>query len=333
MQNYLAKIIKGENLSEAEAGEIAQKMLSGELNEIEIAAFLVALATKGESEDEIVGMVRVLREKMIKVEDFADSLDTCGTGGDCSRTINVSTISAFVCAAAGVKVAKHGNRSISSDCGSFDVLEALGAKINLSPEQAKICLEQAGIACLFAPNFHPAFKYVMPVRKALGVRTIFNFLGPLLNPAGATHQLIGVSSHEMAEKLGKILIRLGSKKVILVHSQDGLDEISTAASTNIDEFNQNQAIKSYNINPDKVFALNEVRGGGAKANAEIMRKILAGFGSEAQNEIIILNAGMALYAAEAVSDFEAGKDRAREILKNKSGLKKLEEFIEASNSF
>ncbi len=327
IKKYLQKIIQKQDLTEQEASDITQQLVKGELQDAQIAAFLVALAMKGESVDEVVGMVRVLREYMISIDGVDYALDTCGTGGDGANTINVSTIVAFVCAAAGVPIAKHGNRSISSKCGSFDVLEELGVNINLTPAQAKNCLEKIGITCLFAPIFHPAFKHIMPTRQALGVRTIFNFLGPLLNPAHATHQLIGVSSHTIAQKLGQILMRLGSKKIILVHSEDGLDEISVSSPTHIDEFTQGKKSKTYTIKPDKLFSLDKIKGGDAKENAQIMKDILAGNGSEAQNEMIKINAGMALFAADAVDSFEAGQEKAYKIIKSGDGLKKLEELI------
>ncbi|MFA4831557.1 MAG: anthranilate phosphoribosyltransferase, partial [Patescibacteria group bacterium] len=231
MKHHLATILKGNDLTQKEAFEVMDCMARGEAGEAETAAFLIALAMKGETIDEVAGMVRAMRGQMISIDVGYDTLDTCGTGGDGAGTINVSTIAAFVCAAAGVKVAKHGNRSVSSKCGSFDVLEKVGVKIDLGPDEVKKCLDQTGIACLFAPNFHPAMKRVAPVRRALGIRTVFNFMGPLLNPVRATHQLIGVSSREMAEKLGSILMKLGSKRVILVNGDDGLDEISIAAPT------------------------------------------------------------------------------------------------------
>ena len=323
----LQKLINKQNLTEQETSDATEHIASGELREAQIAAFLIGLTIKGETIDEVIGMIWVLRQHMTSVDGVDYALDTCGTGGDGASTINVSTIVAFVCAAAGVPIAKHGNRSISSKCGSFDVLEELGVQINLTPEQAKDSLEKIGITCLFAPNFHPAFKHIMPTRKALGVRTIFNFLGPLLNPAHATHQLIGVASRDMAQKLGEILMRLGSKKVILVHSQDGLDEISIASPTYVYEYRQGAEPKSYTITPDKLFSLKEIKGGDIKENAQIVKNILASQGTEAQNEMIIMNAGMALFAADAVDSFEAGKEKADEILKNGGGFKKLEELI------
>ena len=332
VSSQLQKLAQKQNLTETEISNITQQLVKGELPNEEAKEFLTLLTAKGETADEIVGMVRVLRESMVKIDGIDYALDTCGTGGDGANTINVSTIVAFVCAAAGVPIAKHGNRSISSKCGSFDVLEELGVNINLNAEQAKNCLDQVGIACLFAPNFHPAFKHIMPVRKALGVRTIFNFLGPLLNPALATHQLIGVSSQAMAQKLGEILIRLGSKKIILVHSQDGLDEISIAAPTNVYEFTQDAEAKSYVVKPEKIFSLDNVKGGDVKENAQIMTNILQGKGSEAQNEMIELNAGMAMFAANAVDSFEDGIKKAEEILNSGNGFKKLEELIKVSNS-
>lgn len=331
IKTQLQKLIQKQDLTEQEASDITEQIIKGELQDAQIAAFLVALAMKGESVDEVVGMVRVLRKHMISLDGIDYALDTCGTGGDNSNTINVSTIIAFICAYDGVPVAKHGNRSISSKCGSFDVLEELGVKIDLSAAQAKKCFEEIGMTCLFAPNFHPAFKNIMPVRQAIGVRTIFNFLGPLLNPARATHQLIGVSSHAMAQKLGEILIRLGSKKVILVHSEDGLDEISIAAPTHVDEFTRDGKNNSYIVRPDKLFKLDEIRGGDVKENAKIMKNILLSHGTKVQNEIIKMNAGMALLAANAVDSFEEGKERADKIIKSGHAFLKLKELIKVSN--
>lgn len=331
IKTYLQKIINKQDLTEQEASNVTELMVKGELHDAQIAAFLVGLAAKKECIDEVVGMVGVLRKHMVKIDGADYALDTCGTGGDCFDTFNVSTTVAFVCAAGGIAVAKHGNRSISSNCGSFDVLEELGANINLTPVQAKTCLEKTNITCLFAPNFHPAFKYIMPVRNALGIRTIFNFLGPLLNPALVKHQLIGVSSGDMAEKLGEILMRLGSQKVILVHSQDGLDEISIAAPTNVYEFTKDKDKKIYTIKPEKLYSLEDVRGVNKEENAKIIKNILAGNGTKAQNQIIIMNAGMAMFAAEAVKTYEEGKEKASAILKSGDGLKKLEEFVKISN--
>lgn len=332
MNDYLKKLVNKEDLSEAEIIEFFEAIIVGKIDPILIGAILVALTMKGETVEEILGIVKVMRQymKKISVEDVV--LDTCGTGGDSRQTINVSTLSAILCASAGVKVAKHGNRSVSSKCGSFDVLEKLGVKIDMSQEAARRCLAETGLTCLFAPLYHPAMKNIAPVRKQLGVRTIFNVIGPLLNPAGATHQFIGVYSEQLAAKLGNILMRLGSQKVLLVHSQDGLDEISVAMPTKIYEFVQGREPKSFMVEPAGYYSLKQVAGGGVEQNAEFFKRILAGQGTAAQNEFVALNTAGALLAAEAVDSFVAGKIKAYELLNSGAGLKKLEELIKYSNS-
>ncbi len=333
MKEYLKKISRGENLTREEAAVAMETIATGQASEAETAAFLMGLAVKHGTEAEIVGMVEVLRRHMVRVEVPYDTLDTCGTGGDGAETFNVSTTAAFVCAAAGVKVAKHGNRSVSSKSGSFDVLEALGIHFPTTPEQAEVCLDIVGIVPLFAPHFHPAMKYVGPVRKALGIRTIFNFLGPLLNPAGATYQLVGVSAKDTAQILGSTLMSLGSKRVIIVHSQDGLDEISVAAPTEVYDFTINQTVKIYIVEPEKRYSLAEVRGGSSTENADIMKHILSGTGTEAQNEFVVLNAGMALVAAGKVADFREGKVLAQHILRSGTAMEKVNELIAVTKNF
>ncbi len=327
MKQYLKKLTAREGLSEEESYQVMNTIAKGEADNVVTAAFLTALAMKGETVDEVAGMVRAMREHMVSVDIDYDALDTCGTGGDGAHTINISTIVAFVCAAAGVKVAKHGNRSVSSKCGSFDVLEKLGVRIDLNSDQVKQCLDAVGIGCIFAPNFHLAMKYVVPVRRALGIRTVFNFMGPLLNPAQATHQLIGVSSREMAEKLGEIMMRLGSKKVILVNSDDGLDEVSIAAPTQVYEFVQGEKMKEYKIEPEQKYLLEEIRGGDVEENSRLMKDILAGNGTDAHNGCITINAGMAFLVAGVVENFTEGKNKAMEILKSGKALEKFEQLV------
>jgi len=332
MKDLLKKLIKKENLSSEETAQIFAGIIDGSVSPVLAGGILVALAMKGEIEEEIFGIVQTMRSYMKTLDVSGDILDTCGTGGDGANTINVSTISAFICAVAGIKVAKHGNRSVSSKCGSFDVLESLGVKIDLDNNLAEKCLNEVGISCLFAPLYHPAMKNIVPVRKELGIRTVFNFIGPLLNPAGATHQLIGVSSKEMAEKLGNILMKLGSKKVLLVHSDDGLDEISVASPTTVFEFNQGIPMQTYKIEPDHIYSLADVRGGEVIENAKIMRNILAGNGTEAQNEFVALNTGAALLTANVVATFVEGKNLAYKLIKSGEGAKKLDELIKFGNN-
>ncbi len=331
MNDFFKKLMAGQDLDKEEVKKILTLIINDSLSPILAGAFLVALSLKGESEEEILGIVEIMREQMVSLDFSGETLDTCGTGGDGISTINVSTMAAFVCAAAGVPVAKHGNRSISSKCGSFDVLESLGVKIDMKPKEAKKCLEKTGIACLFAPLYHPAMKNIAPIRRELGIRTVFNFIGPLLNPAKAPRQLIGVSSLEKAEKMGKIMMRLGSKKVLIVCGDDGLDEVSIAAPTQVFEFNQNQEMKKYYIKPEKLYNLTEVVGGDENINAEIIKNIFSGKGTAAQNEFVALNAGMALLAAEVVPDFATGTRKALELILSGAVLKKLAEVIKVSN--
>ena len=331
MIDYLKKLVNKKDLSEVEISEIFEAIIAGTVNSILIGAILTALTMKGETIEEILGVVKVMRKYMEKIKVDGEVIDTCGTGGDGARTINVSTIVSLLCATNGIKVAKHGNRSVSSQCGSFDVLEKLGVKIVMSKEKAKKCLEEINLTCLFAPLYHPAMKNIAPVRQQLGIRTIFNVIGPLLNPVGATHQLIGVYSEDIAKKLGEILMRLGSKKVLLVHSSDGLDEISMAAPTRVYEFVQGRKMKSYMVEPDGKYKLADVRGSGPDENARIMERILRGQGSDAQNEFVALNTAGAMLAVGSVESFSAGKAEAYKLLNSGAGLKKLEELIVCSN--
>lgn len=319
--------MSGGNLNDTETSEIIEAIISGDLNEVLAGAIFTALAMKGETVEELLGIVETMRKHMVEIKTDGVILDTCGTGGDGAHTINISTIVAFACASVGVQVAKHGNRSVSSKCGSFDVLEELGVNIEMDTVTAQKCLEEVGITCLFAPKYHPAMKHIAQVRTQLGVRTAFNFIGPLLNPAHATHQLIGVSNEKMAQKLGEIAMKLGLQKVILVHSDDGLDEISISAPTYIYEFVAGQDMKAYRIEPEQFFSLEDIVGGDRVQNAKIMKEILSGRGTLAQNMCIAMNAGMALYTVGKVVNFEEGKTLAYEILKSGIGMKKLEECI------
>ncbi|HLF72413.1 MAG TPA: anthranilate phosphoribosyltransferase, partial [Dehalococcoidia bacterium] len=229
IRDAIVKVAAGNDLTEVEATEAMQELMTGEATPAQVGAFLTALRIKGESVDEIVGMARVMRDKALHVDVPGVLLDTCGTGGDGMNTFNVSTAAAFVCAGAGVRVAKHGNRAATSTSGAADVLEALGAKIELTPEQVAHCIEKSGVGFMFAQAFHPAMRFVAPVRREIGIRTIFNFLGPLTNPAGAQCQLLGVGDASVAPKVAAALGRLGTKRALVVHSEDGLDEVSLSA--------------------------------------------------------------------------------------------------------
>lgn len=328
MKNYLKKITSNQNLTAEESADAIEICIRGEASNAQMGAFLAALAIKGETEEEIFGIVKTMRNHMIKIHVNGKLLDTCGTGGDGANTFNVSTLAALICAAAGVRVAKHGNRAASSHCGSFDLLEQLGARIDMTPEESAKCLEKIGIACLFAPIYHPAMKIFAPIRKELGIRTVFNYIGPLLNPAGATHQLFGVCSANKAEMLGNILIRLGAERVVTVYSEDGLDEVSISAPTQIIEFQRGAVPRRYIIKPERFYSLEDVRGGVPLENADIIKNILCGRGTSAQNEFTALNAGAALLAAGVVSNIDEGRKKALAILNSGAAMDKLNEICE-----
>jgi anthranilate phosphoribosyltransferase len=300
-----------ESLSRDEARAVMSEVLSGKCTDAQIAALLVALRMKGETVEEIVGFAEAIRAEAMPLSIHRDStvdvsgterdalVDTCGTGGDTSGTFNISTAAVFVVAGTGVRVAKHGNRSISSKCGSADVMEALGVNINLPPERLAACLEEVGIAFLFAPALHSAMKYVQPARRELKLRTVFNLLGPLTNPAHASAQVVGVYSAELVEKVAEALSMLGLRRALVVHGMDGLDEITITGPTRIAEVREG-IVRTYEVTPEefgmKRAALKEIGGGDALENAAIIREILSG-GKSARRDVVLLNAAAALVAA------------------------------------
>ena len=330
----LEKVIMGNDLSEEEMMTYLGEIMSGEKPEAEIASFLTALKIKGESVSEIVAGAKVLRAKAAPI-DMGDlnTLDTCGTGGDSTGTYNISTAVAIVSSAAGVPVVKHGNRSVSSKCGCADVLEALGVKIDLSPEEVKACVEEIGIGFLYAPTFHSAMRHVGPTRKHLGFRTIFNILGPLANPANATAQVVGVFEPGLTEVFGQVLKEIGLKHVMVVHGKDGLDEITITDETVVTELKDGK-LKTYTIQPEdfgiKRGQLSDLAGGDVKLNAEILRQVLGG-AQGPKRDILLLNAGAALYVADLVADIQAGIDLARQVIDDGLALAKLDDFIRRTN--
>jgi len=329
-KHLLSKLIKRQDLSDAEANEAFDQILSGLWTEGQIGAFLGALATKGEVVDEVAGAARAMRRKAIRVQALGQIvMDTCGTGGDGSNTFNISTTTAFVVAGAGVAVAKHGNRSISSLCGSADVLEALGMKLNVAAETMEQALNEIGICFMFAPNFHGAMKHAMPVRKALGVRTIFNMLGPLTNPAAASCQLLGVFKPELTEMFAAVLGKLGTKHALVVHGHDGLDEVSLCASTRVSEL-KDGVVKTYDITPETWFGdladPKELEGGDAQVNAKIMVDVLTGKKGACRN-VVLLNAGAALLAAGKVNDIGAGIKLAEQTIDSGAAKAKLDALV------
>ncbi len=336
MKLYIEKLQNKENLAQDEIKEIMRGIMAGEAPEDDIAAFLLALREKGPTVDEITGAAQIMRKFVVGIDTkHQDILDTCGTGGDRKGTFNISTITAFVVAAAGVTVAKHGNRSVSSQCGSADVLEALGINLNIEQQHLSDCLDEVGIAFLFAQKLHPAMKNVAPVRKKLGVETIFNILGPLTNPARATHQILGVYSRELIEPMTHVLKNLGLKRALVVHGGDGLDEITTTDRTYICEYNGGE-IFTYDIGPDEVgleYAQpQDLEGGDLQKNVHIFEDILGGKDGP-KKDIVIFNAAYALYVAEKVANISDGMNLAKETINSGKAYIKLEELKSFTQDF
>ena len=332
---YIEKISVHENLTKAEASHALSLIVDGEVTNEEVAAFLMGMRMKGETAEELTSFVEVMREASTKVEvDTTGAVDLCGTGGDKSGTFNISTAAMFVVAGAGVPVLKHGNRSVSSKSGSMDVLETLGAVPNLQKEQVEILFEETGMAFMFAPNFHPAMKYVMPARRALKVRTFFNMLGPLLNPAGVKHQVVGAFSKEAAGLMIQILANLDTKTAFTLSAHDGLDEVSLSSQTEIFELKSNLSGTSTTFDPaslgyDKV-DFSELLGGNAEYNAEIIINIVNGNASRAQRNIVELNAAFGIHAAQAADTLEKAVEMASDSINSGRAADKLEQFIQAS---
>jgi anthranilate phosphoribosyltransferase len=336
LKPYLEKITAGENLNRQEASEALDKIITDELSGAEVGGFLVGLRVKGETVEEISGFVDTMQKHMVSVN-LADNnaIDVCGTGGDGTHSFNVSTTCAMVVSAGDVTVAKHGNRSVSSKSGSADLLEALGVKIDLSPDQTKKCIDEIGIGFFFAPNYHPAMKAVIPHRKSLGIRTVFNMLGPLLNPARVKRQLIGAFDLQTAEKLAGVLQSQKYEKACTVHSEDGYDELSPFSSNFVFEIGgESDEIKQFSYTPVKIADRNSgdfIEGADSNKNAEITRQVLEGKKGSAR-EMTVLNAAFAFYIAGKTNSVEEGIKLAEEVLDSGAGIKKLNEYIERSNS-
>ncbi|HSI37906.1 MAG TPA: anthranilate phosphoribosyltransferase [Methylotenera sp.] len=327
----LNQIISGQNLSQEAMLATMRQVMGGELTPAQISGLLVALRIKGETVDEIAAAATVMRELSSKVDiqDTAHLIDTCGTGGDGIQTFNVSTVSAFVAAAAGAKVAKHGGRSVSSTCGSADVLEVLGVNVNQTPEQVASCVNQIGVGFMFAPNHHSAMKHSAPVRRELGVRTLFNLLGPLTNPANAKRQVMGVFSAALTSKLAHVLQQLGSEHVMVVCGADGMDEISFAGDTFVAELKNGQ-VHEYTLNPQQfglgLHDVSSIKVADAEASKQMILEVLSGKTGSAR-DIVLLNAGAAIYVAGLVDSLQDGITKAAETLDNGKALLKLEQLI------
>ncbi len=336
LKPYLEKISGHEDLTRQEAAKALDSIITDEISGTEIGALLLGLRMKGESVEEIVGFVDTMEKHMISVDlQDSDAIDVCGTGGDQRNSFNVSTTSALVAAAAGASVAKHGNRSVSSRCGSADVLEALGVKIDLGPEQVKQCIDGIGIGFFFAPLYHPAMKAVVPHRKNLGLRTVFNMLGPLLNPARVRRQLIGTFNLETAKKLAEVLKAREYRKACTVHSADGFDEVSPFAENYMFEISEDaDAVREYVYHHECSAAFSEVavEGSDPETNAQLTLAVLEG-AKNANREMTVINAAFALLVAGKASNVEQGIQIAENAIDNGTALRKLVEFKEISNSF
>lgn len=326
----LSRVVRRENLSRPEAASVMHALMSGEAAPSLVGAILTALAMKGETVEEIAGMAETMRALATAIPATARPLvDTCGTGGDHSGTFNISTTAAFVAAGAGVHVAKHGNRSASSLCGSADVLEALGVNLDLNPEKVAECIDQIGIGFLYARNLHTAMKHVGPIRAELKLRTVFNILGPLTNPAGADGQVMGVFDGTMVTSLAEVLLQLGSRHVFVVSGSDGLDELTLTGPSRVAE-GRDGAVTTYEISPEQ-FGLarssaESLKGGDAPTNAAILRAVLSGE-EGARRDIVVLNAAPALVAGGKAETLDEGIRVARESIDSGAALNKLEELI------
>ena len=335
IRQAIDKLVNRVDLSEAETIEVMNQIMTGEATPLQVAAVLTALRMKGETVDEITGAARVMREKAHRVNVGSRTvLDTCGTGGDQKGTFNISTTSAFVIAGAGVHVAKHGNRSVSSQSGSADVLGALGVKVDAPRERVEQCIAKIGIGFLFAPLLHEAMKYAVQPRRDIGIRTIFNILGPLTNPAMATHQLIGIYSGELLAAIAHVLKNLGSMRAMIVHGLEGLDEISLCGPTKVAELRDGQ-VREYIVEPGqfgfKSCQLEELHGGNAAQSALIVRGVLGGKPGPAR-DVVLLNSGAALYVSGRAATIADGIGLAVESIDSAKARQKLEQLVEMTNA-
>lgn len=330
----ISKLLGGQSLSEQDAAGAMAEIMQGAATPAQIAGFVVALRSKGETADEIAGLVRTMRAYAQQVDVSEDVLDTCGTGGDRAGTFNVSTAAALVCAGAGARVAKHGNRAASSRCGSADVLETLGVRLDVPPEGVAQCIKEAGIGFCFAPLFHPALRHAATPRRELGIATVFNFLGPLTNPAGARRQALGVSDPSMLEKMVETLARLGSEHVLAFHGHDGLDELSLTGPSAVVELVSGET-KRWSLDPTDVglenAPLDAIKGGTAEENAAAIRAVLAGEAGP-RRDIVVLNAAAGLVAAGLAKDVGEGVRLAAQSIDSGSAAGALDRLISVSQS-
>ncbi len=336
IKEAISKIVERADLSMAETEGVMAEIMGGQATPAQIGAFLTALRIKGETAAEIAGCARIMRQNAIRVNPKrSDIVDTCGTGGDGSGTFNISTAVAFVAAGAGLGVAKHGNRSVSSKCGSADLMQALGVKIDLAPDQVAQCIDEVGIGFLFAPAFHPAMKYATPVRQEIGLRTIFNVLGPLANPAWAKRQLLGIYSAELTETLAEVLKAMGTEHAFVVHGAGGLDELSTTGANKVSELRHGQ-VKTYELDPQTLGLAaakqSDLLGGAVEENVEIIKSVLQGQPGP-KRDIVLLNAAAVMVAGGKASDLKAGLAVATESINSGRAFGKIGELARMSQSF
>jgi anthranilate phosphoribosyltransferase len=343
IREAITHVAAGATLSEGEAVAVMEEIMTGVATPAQMGAFLTALRLRpgGETVEEIAGCARVMREKAVQValagKTAELALDTCGTGGDGAGTFNVSTGAGILAAAAGAAVAKHGNRSATSKCGSADVLEALGARIDLGPEQVATCVQEVGFGFMFAPAYHPAMKHVGPVRREIGIRTIFNILGPLTNPAHTPYQVLGVPDASLLRKMGEVLLHLGTRHALIIYGEDGIDECSLMAPTRVCEVRQGAELREYTITPEelgltRVSNHQTLQGGDPAYNASLLRQLLGEQDAGAATDMLCLNAGAALFANEQVDSLAEGIRLARATLKEGKARQKLDEVVACSNA-
>ena len=330
-RDYLRQIVEGRNLDQNQMGRMIDEILSGNVTDAQVGAFMAALATKGETFEELAGAARAMRRKAQRIQVTAPVVvDTCGTGGDGLATFNISTTTAFVVAGAGITVAKHGNRSVSSKSGSADVLESLGVNLSTPPEIVEEAVAEIGIGFLFAPLYHSAMRHAGRARQEVGLRSIFNMLGPLTNPAGANCQLLGVYAPQLTEMFAEALKLLGTRRALVVHGHDGLDEISVCAATRVSEINDGR-VHTYDIQPEKYFGRlaepADLTGGDPQQNADITRSVLSGQSGPCR-DVVLINAAAALMAAGKVDDFDGGIEQAKLAIDSGGAMAKLDALVE-----
>jgi anthranilate phosphoribosyltransferase len=334
LREFLKKLSEFKNLTKEEMIQCLEDITEGKATDAQIGAFIMAMKMKGETVEELEGAASFFREKATKVDvDDPDNLvDTCGTGGDLSETFNVSTITAFVLAGAGIRVAKHGNRSVSSKSGSADLLEFLGAKIDLGPEQVKRMIEEIGIGFMFAPLFHPAMKRVVGPRREVGIRSLFNLIGPLSNPAGAKRQLLGVFSDQFAEKVARVLLRLGVKRAVVVHGKDGIDEVSISAPTTVADVSGGE-VRIYEFTPEELgfrrYPIDYIKVKSVEESAKVAMSVLKGEPSPAL-DMVLLNSAFGVLVSGMAEDLKTALEVAKDSIKGGKAQRKLSEFIDLS---